>query len=251
MDNKKERSKVSEKTMKMIGQNINTALALKDIKQKDLADKLHITDNTVSFWCSGKRTPNSEQIIQIADILEVSTDYLLGLTEYPTTDKDLQFVCDYTGLSEKAIKNITKFTKAESYYDDDFYDDYPIDDEFLFAVKSFFEKDNLIFKLCMILSEINYNRYKIECLQKGIDEHKISTNDSCIAIARIKSDYRENYSYLYEAEARLHSFYNSVYDEYKTKREQGVFEDYANTTMDELINEYLDKEGEENEEKES
>lgn len=103
MDNKKERSKVSEKTKRTIGQRINAALAIKPTRQKELAEKLNITANTVSFWCSGKRTPNSEQLIQIAKILGVSTDFLLGLSDAPTSDKDLQFICDYTGLNLEAV----------------------------------------------------------------------------------------------------------------------------------------------------
>lgn len=88
---------------KIIGQRINSALAKKDLKQKDLAQHLGVTDNTVSYFCSGNRTPNTSQIIEIAKFLEVSTDYLLGLAQEPTTDKDFNYVCEYTGLSSEAV----------------------------------------------------------------------------------------------------------------------------------------------------
>lgn len=93
---------------KIIGQRINAALALNSIKQKELAKELGIKDNVVSYWCSGKRTPNTEQIIEIADFLNVSADYLLGLSNAATSDKDLQFVCDYTGLNKKSVEQIRK-----------------------------------------------------------------------------------------------------------------------------------------------
>lgn len=92
----------------IIGQRINTALALSNVKQKELAKELEIKDNVVSYWCSGKRTPNTEQIIEIADFLNVSADYLLGLSDAATPDKDLQFVCDYTGFNEQAINSLNK-----------------------------------------------------------------------------------------------------------------------------------------------
>lgn len=93
-------------TKKKIGTNINAALANAKLKQKDLAKELKVTDNTVSYWCSGMRTPNTEQIIQIAKFLKVSTDYLLGLSNVATTDAELKAVCEYTGLTEDAAKNL-------------------------------------------------------------------------------------------------------------------------------------------------
>lgn len=88
---------------KIIGSRINSALAMNNTLQKELAKQLNVKDNIVSYWCKGDRTPNTSQIIQIANCLNVSTDYLLGVTDVATTDKDLKFVCDYTGLDEKTI----------------------------------------------------------------------------------------------------------------------------------------------------
>ncbi len=55
----------------IIGQRINAALALSNIKQKELAKELGVKDNVVSYWCSGKRTPNTEQIIKISKMLNI------------------------------------------------------------------------------------------------------------------------------------------------------------------------------------
>lgn len=88
---------------KIIGSRINSALAMNNTLQKELAKQLNVKDNIVSYWCKGDRTPNTSQIIQIANYLNVSTDYLLGITDVATTDKDLKFVCDYTGLDEIII----------------------------------------------------------------------------------------------------------------------------------------------------
>ncbi len=88
---------------KKIGYRLSDALRKKDIQQKELAKAVGVPDNTVSYWCSGTRTPNTAQIIKIAEYLGVSADYLLGLTDASTNDRDLRFVCDYTGLSEEAV----------------------------------------------------------------------------------------------------------------------------------------------------
>lgn len=91
-------------TKKKIGQRINEALALRNEKQKELAQVLNVTDNTVSYFCGGSRIPNIEQIITISQYLNVSSDYLLGLSDAPTANKDIQSICDYTGLSESTIR---------------------------------------------------------------------------------------------------------------------------------------------------
>ena len=98
----------------IIGQRINTALAARDIKQKELAKQIGVKDNVVSYWCSGTRLPNTTQIVQIAKILNVSSDYLLGLSGVATNDTDLKAVCSYTGLSENIIKFLSE-NKDPSY----------------------------------------------------------------------------------------------------------------------------------------
>lgn len=74
--------------------------------QADLADALGEKRETVKFWEAGKRYFKAGDIIAIANHFDVSADYLLGRSEAPTSDKDLQAVCDYTGLSPDTIKRL-------------------------------------------------------------------------------------------------------------------------------------------------
>lgn len=90
----------------IIGKRIAAAMALKNLKQKDLATHLEVTDNTISYFCSGSRTPNTTQIIEIAKFLEVSSDYLLGIVKDKTPDQNIQSICSYTGLSDTAIQTL-------------------------------------------------------------------------------------------------------------------------------------------------
>jgi len=89
---------------KKIGQRINTAIAKSNKLQKDLAAHLGVKDNVISYFCSGTRTPNIEQITRISEFLDVSCDYLLGTSDVSSTNADVKAVCDYTGLSERAAK---------------------------------------------------------------------------------------------------------------------------------------------------
>ena len=97
---------MTELTKQRIGLRLNDVLAQKDIKQKDLAEHIGVTPNTVSYYLSGDRCPDIEKIIEIAKYLNVTTDYLLGLSDVKSTDTKLKAICDYTGLSEDAIKRL-------------------------------------------------------------------------------------------------------------------------------------------------
>jgi transcriptional regulator with XRE-family HTH domain len=96
---------------KIIGYRINAALALENKKQKELAKELGVTDNTISYFCSGKRTPNISQIVKIAKYLNVSTDYLLGIERGSTPEKTA--LISALGLSEDCIGIIEKASGTE------------------------------------------------------------------------------------------------------------------------------------------
>ncbi|GEM_PF-1181986 len=69
----------------------------------DFADFLGLSRQTVGFYCNGDRLPDVITLIQIAERCNVSTDYLLGVTDIKSTDVDIQKACGITGLSEDAI----------------------------------------------------------------------------------------------------------------------------------------------------
>lgn len=101
---------------KKIGYRISEALADKGMMQKELAQRLGVTDNTISYYCSGKRKPTIEQIIQIAEILNVSTDYLLTKSDIKTTNLSIGAICGYTGLSEtnvSALMSLANFASGQ------------------------------------------------------------------------------------------------------------------------------------------
>lgn len=54
----------------------------KGIDQKTLAKALNTSQTNVSRWENDKFQPDIETIIAIAKFFNVTTDYLLGLTDY-------------------------------------------------------------------------------------------------------------------------------------------------------------------------
>lgn len=59
----------------------------KGISQEDLANKIGVSRQAVSKWESKQSTPDLDKIIQLSDLFDVTTDYLLKGTE-PTEKSD-------------------------------------------------------------------------------------------------------------------------------------------------------------------
>lgn len=78
----------------------------KGISQQELADNLNITRQSLSLYEKAERTINIELLAKIADFFNVSTDYLMGRTDIPSMNEDIQTACKVTGLSDEAIKNL-------------------------------------------------------------------------------------------------------------------------------------------------
>ncbi|MDE7083261.1 MAG: helix-turn-helix domain-containing protein [Clostridia bacterium] len=53
----------------------------KGLNQTELAEQLSVNQRSVSNWENSLREPSFEMLMKLAQILEVSTDYLLGLED--------------------------------------------------------------------------------------------------------------------------------------------------------------------------
>ena len=92
--------------MATFAENITALRKKQNKKRQEVADDLGISRSSLEYYEKNKRKPDIEVLTKIADYYGVSADYLLGRTNAETTDKDLRFVCEYTGLSENAIMTL-------------------------------------------------------------------------------------------------------------------------------------------------
>ncbi|MBQ4544368.1 MAG: helix-turn-helix transcriptional regulator [Oscillospiraceae bacterium] len=53
----------------------------RDIKQKDIAEYLHIKQNTYSQYENGQRQLPVDILIKLSEYYNVSTDYILGISK--------------------------------------------------------------------------------------------------------------------------------------------------------------------------
>lgn len=64
---------------------IREARKAKSLIMKELAQKIGVTESTISMYETGKREPDLKTLVRIADVLDVSTDYLLGRSASPAS----------------------------------------------------------------------------------------------------------------------------------------------------------------------
>jgi transcriptional regulator with XRE-family HTH domain len=62
------------------GSRLNIVLRAKKMQKKDLAKMISVSDSNVSKYLYEKTYPSLPALVQIAKVLNVSTDYLLGIT---------------------------------------------------------------------------------------------------------------------------------------------------------------------------
>lgn len=61
---------------------LSSLLAEKKITQKELAEKIHVSQACVTYWVKGEKQPTAENIYNTAKVLETTSDYLLGLSTF-------------------------------------------------------------------------------------------------------------------------------------------------------------------------
>lgn len=80
----------------MLQENLKILRTQKCMSQEELADRLNVVRQTVSKWEKGLSVPDSEMLIRIAEVFEVSVGELLGETIQPEPEKS-----ELQQLSEK------------------------------------------------------------------------------------------------------------------------------------------------------
>lgn len=97
---------------------INKLLEEKNMTQGELAKSSNIAAATISKWLTGGKEkvfpyPQVEKLLSVAKVLNVSLDYLVGLTDSRKTDIEYQLISKKLGLSDPAIDILIKFKEYQ------------------------------------------------------------------------------------------------------------------------------------------
>lgn len=64
-----------------LGTNISALRAMRGLTQKELAEKIGVSPNFISHLETGAKRPSVIRLIEIADVLDCSLDYLVNRKE--------------------------------------------------------------------------------------------------------------------------------------------------------------------------
>lgn len=175
-----------------MGEKIGDLLDKKGINAQKLSEDTSIPKATISEIISDKnKNFGYKTIVKIAESLNVSVDYLVGLENEPTNDKDKQFVCEYTGLSLKAIDTLYSLNQKYSTQKQIEIIDYMLSDTFLSRF-SFLITEILRYKKMLIL-DAEENTEKIAKLEKELTEAKTNGLDTSLLEWDIRTRKNEDF----------------------------------------------------------
>ena len=97
---------------KTIGERLKECRKAKKENQEDLAKLLNVQRQIISYYETGARTPNIEDLAILAKHFDTTVDYLIGLSDVKSTNIEVKSICDYTGLSEMAVAKLHFFKES-------------------------------------------------------------------------------------------------------------------------------------------
>ena len=68
--------------IKDIKARIANEIVSSGMRQVDIAEKLHVHPSAISQYLSGRSAPALDTLAKLCVVLDVSADYLLGITDY-------------------------------------------------------------------------------------------------------------------------------------------------------------------------
>lgn len=95
----------------MVAERIKSLREQQNKTQAELAKILGITRSSVNAWEMGISVPSTQYVVELANIFEVSTDYILGVNNSATisvaglNDKDIELVRGIILHLKKKTKN--------------------------------------------------------------------------------------------------------------------------------------------------
>ena len=70
-----------------LSQRLTCVMQSRNISAYKLSKDTGISDRLIGYWKNGDKLPVSDNLLKLAEYLDVSTDYLLGRTDNPDVNK--------------------------------------------------------------------------------------------------------------------------------------------------------------------
>lgn len=95
----------------MDGERLSELRKDKGMTQKELAEALSVSLNSVSLYERNLSTPDDDAKVRIARLFNVSLDYLMGLSNIENLSQNNPHMIFFDHLSDRATDELTTFLK--------------------------------------------------------------------------------------------------------------------------------------------
>lgn len=85
---------MEKRDFNLLGNNIREQRTKKQLSQSELSKLMHVSQQTVGSWETGRAIPGSDTLDKLADYFGVTTDYLLGRKIKTDGEADLDEMLD-------------------------------------------------------------------------------------------------------------------------------------------------------------
>lgn len=82
------------------------------LSQTQQAKQMNIPHQNFAKYVNNEAECSISTVCKMARYYGLTTDYLLGLTDIKTSDTKIKDICEYTGLSEEAIRQLELWSKG-------------------------------------------------------------------------------------------------------------------------------------------
>ena len=181
---------------KTLGQRLYECREKTGMKQADVARALNVQRQQISYYENESRQPDLDRLKELARLYGVSTDFLLGMTDVSSSDLEIKEVCNYTGLSENAVKILHKHSTVSKEIGNDLerivlYNKELVDPELLRAVNLIIENAT---NITFYRDFLNYIYSDSIRFHAGNYEEGNEENSSVVSIENLQVDkYGQTY----------------------------------------------------------
>lgn len=107
---------MNSKSISAIGERIKALRISKKLTQAELAQALNVKRQTVAQWENQERDLKTGAIISLAKYFNVSADYLLGISEYKTSETaNVGYITGLSAVSISKLNHIATSCQSNKY----------------------------------------------------------------------------------------------------------------------------------------
>ena len=108
---KQSAAKLFEDEKSIFAQRLGQLMDERNLSHTDVAKKTGFQRQTISLYVGDQSKPDTERLTKLADVFDVSADWLLGRSAHRNIDANAQAAQEYTGLDDTSARQMNAWKR--------------------------------------------------------------------------------------------------------------------------------------------